>query len=584
MYVSRNSWRVQTSSVLISAVLAGFILSSFVLAASPDVKDLPAAGPPVDVLTNRYDNARSGANLRETRLTLKSVNGQQFGKLFERAVDGDAYAQPLIKNAVRIPGIGPRNLVYIATTNNNLYAFDADLASIGDAYWHVGKDILGDPVPRNEVSDLKAPDEYLNFERNIGIVSTPVIDDSTNTIYVVSKSKSGSNYCSRLFAFDLATGRQKTELGSPVVIAPTNLGNGVGNIDGKISLDSRKIFSRTGLLLQDGVLYIAFGAHGDGEPRFNYHGWIVAMDAHNLRQLAALCTTPDGIQGGVWQSGAGLSAEPRDGTFPVIYAVIGNGSTGGRNIGQSVVQLYPGELLSLKQIFTPQNVGEMNDLDLDLSTGPLLLPGLPFMLACTKDGKCYVLDRLNMHLVQEFQASTNSVGTGRPANIHGTPVCWRDANNNLLVYLWGEEDYLRAFRFDGKRFVSAGRSPFTAPAMSMPGGMLSLSANGSTPDSSIIWASLPRQGDANNGTVDGMLRAFSATDLSHELWNSEQNAGRDRVGMFAKFCPPVIANGKVYIPAFSPPGKTGDPQPGKLVVYGLLPPAALVSGTQAPQP
>ena len=121
-----------------------------------------------------------------------------------------------------------------------------------------------------------------------------------------------------------------------------------------------------------------------------------------------------------------------------------------------------------------------------------------------------------------------------------------------------------------KRFVSAGRSPFPAPAMSMPGGMLSLSANGSARDSSIVWASLPRQGDANNGTVDGMLRAFSATDLSHELWNSEQNAGRDRLGMFAKFCPPVVANGKVYIPSFAPPGKTDAPQPGKLVVYGLL--------------
>jgi hypothetical protein len=525
---------------------------------------------PVDVLTNRYDNWRSGANLRETRLTVQNVNAENFGKLFEREIEGDAYAQPLIKNGVQIPGVGIRNVVYVATSSNHLYAFDADLPSVARAYWHLGNAVLGEPVSRAEVSDLKAPEQYLNFERTVGIVGTPVIDDSSNTIYVVSKSKSSGGYCTRLFAFDLSTGRQKTEMGSPAEISPTAVGNGVGNVDGKLSLDSRKVFNRTGLLLQDGILYIAFGAHADGEPRFNYHGWIVAFDAHKLHQVAALCTTPDGIQGGVWQSGAGLSAEPRDGTFPVIYAVVGNGSIGGRNAGQSILQLYPGELLSVKQSFTPSNAGEMNDLDLDLATGPLLFSDLPFMLACTKDGKCYLLDRTNMHLVQELQAATNSVGSGRPANIHGTPVAWRDANNTLFIYLWGEEDYLRAYRFDGQRFVPAGRNAFPSPSMTMPGGIVSLSANGSSADTSIVWASIPRQGDANNGTVDGVLRAFSAANLSRELWNSEQNPGRDRLGMFAKFCTPVVANGKVYIPSFAPPAGASTTAMGKLVVYGLL--------------
>ncbi len=528
------------------------------------------ADSPVDVLTNRYDNWRSGANTREKKLTAQNVNNKTFGKLFEREVDGDVYAQPLIKTSVPIAGRGLRNVVYVATTNNRLYAFDADLPGEGDPYWQVGSEVFGAPVPRAEVSDLKAPDEYLNFEHNVGIVSTPVIDESSSTIYAVAKTKLSGVYLSRLFAFDLATGRQKTELGSPLSISPTALGNGVGNADGKITMDGRKLFNRTALLLQDGVLYVALGAHGDGEPRFNYHGWIVAYDAHHLHQVAALCTTPDGIQGGVWQSGAGLSAEPREGTFPVIYAAVGNGSTGGRNFGQSVLQLYPGELMSVKQSFTPANAGEMNDLDLDISTGPLLLPDLPFMLACTKDGKCYLLDRVNMHLVQEWQAATNSVGSGRPANIHGTPVVWRDANNNLFIFLWAEEDYLRVYRFDGKRFVSAGRSPFPSPMMSMPGGMLSLSSNAAAPASSVVWASIPKGGDANNGTVEGVLRAFSAADLSQELWNSEKNSSRDRLGMFAKFCPPVVANGKVYLPSFSPPAKSAQPQHGKLVVYGLL--------------
>jgi hypothetical protein len=531
----------------------------------------PQAKPPlVDVLTNRYDNWRSGSNSRETLLTPKNVNGQRFGKLFERSVDGDIYAQPLVKNRVQIPGLGTRNVVYVATTNNNLYAFDADIPQIGDPYWHVGKDILGDPVPRAEVSDLKPPDQYLNFEHNIGVVATPVIDGTTNTIYLVAKSRYSGGYRHQLFAFDLATGRERKDLGSPVSIEPTVMGNGVGNVDGKIQMRSRKLVNRAALLLQDGILYVAFGGHADGEPRFDYHGWIVAYDAHTLHQVAALCTTPDGIQGGIWQSGAGLASEPREGTFPVIYAVVGNGSAIGRNFGQSILQMYPGELLSAKQVFTPSNVGEMNDLDLDLSTGPLLFPDLPFMLACAKDGKCYVIDRTNMHLVQELEAAKNSVGTGRASNIHGTPVLWRDSNNALFIYVWGEEDFLRSYRFDGKRFVLAGHSQFPAPANSMPGGALTVSANGTTPDTGVVWASLPIKDDANNDTVPGVLRAFNTADLSHELWDSEQNAGRDRLGMFAKFCPPVVANGKVYVATFSPPA-AAPYGPGKLVVYGLLP-------------
>jgi hypothetical protein len=553
--------RVFSAAMVVAA--AGFLLSSPPPAPAPK-------SPLVDVLTNRYDNWRSGDNSRETLLTPKNINGQQFGKLFERSVDGDIYAQPLVKNGVQIPGLGPRNVVYVATTNNNLYAFDADLPQVGDPYWQVGKDVLGDPVPRADVSDLKPPDQYLNFEHNIGVVATPVIDSGTNTIYIVAKSRYSGGYRHRLFAFDLATGHERKDLGSPVNIEPTAVGNGVGNVDGKIHMQSRKLVNRAALLLQDGILYVAFGAHADGEPRFDYHGWIVAYDAHTLRQVAALCTTPDGIQGGVWQSGAGLAAEPREGTFPLIYAVVGNGSAIGRNVGQSILQMYPGELLSAKQDFTPSNVGEMNDLDLDLSTGPVLFPDLPFMLACTKDGKCYVVDRTNMHLVQELEAAKNSVGTGRASNIHGTPVFWRDSNNALFIYVWGEEDFLRSYRFDGKRFVPAGRSQFPAPPNSMPGAALSISANGTASDTGVVWASLPIKDDANNATVPGVLRAFSTMDISHELWDSEQNAGRDRLGMFAKFCPPVVANGKVYMATFAPPADA-PAGPGKLVVYGLLP-------------
>jgi hypothetical protein len=521
---------------------------------------------PVDVLTNRYDSLRTGSNLQETILTPHNVSSSTFGKLFERGVDGDIYAQPLVKTAVSIPGSGIHNVVYVATVKNSLYAFDADSPDAAKPFWCHSREVFGDPVSRDEVTDMPSDEKYLNFASTIGIVSTPVIDAQTKTIYVVANSKEGKEYSFHIHAFDIATGREKTEMNSPANVTASAVGNGAGNVEGHIAFHPRKMLNRPGLLLLGGVLYLAFTSHLDGEPAFDYHGWIMAYDAQTLKQISVLCTTPDGIQGGIWQSGAGLAAEDREGTYPLLYAVIANGTSIGRNYGESVAQLYPGPLLSVKQAFIPTDHAFLNDHDLDLSTGPLLLPGLPFVVACSKMGDCYLLDRSDMHLVQKFAASTNSYGGDRPANIHGTPVVWWDSNNLLHLYVWGEEDFPRAFAFDGVRFQPSGKGNVRAPEKSMPGGILCLSANGRNLGSAILWASLPLKGDANLQTVDGVLRAFDALDLTKELWNSEQNPARDRVGMFAKFCPPVIANGKVYLATFS----NNSGQPNKLIVYGSL--------------
>ena len=165
------------------------------------------------------------------------------------------------------------------------------------------------------------------------------------------------------------------------------------SVDGRIRFDPRKILNRPALLLVDGFLYLAFNSHLDGEPKFDYHGWIMAYDAKTLKQAAVVNTTPDEIQGGIWQSGGGLAAEKRDGTYPLIYATVSNGSVGGRNFSQSLMQLYPGELMSVKQPFIPADHEYLNDRDLDLPTAPLLIPDLPLAIACSKEGKCYVVDR-----------------------------------------------------------------------------------------------------------------------------------------------------------------------------------------------
>ena len=528
--------------------------------------------PRIDVLTNRYDVSRTGANLQEKILNARNVAAGQFGKVFEREVDGDIYAQPLIKTNVNIPSVGLRDVVYIATGNNSLYAFDASTRTQSQPYWHVTDKVLGQPVPKAQVTDLPPDQEYRNFQTNIGIVSTPVIDDHTSTIYLVAFSAGAGQHHFRLHAFDLATGREKTELHSPAEIQASYLGNGAANEDGRLQFRARKMLNRPGLLLFNGVLYLAFTSHLDGEPKFEGHGWIMAYDAATLKQIGVLCTTPDGIQGGIWQSGVGLAADPREGSpFPLVYAVVANGTVGGRNFGQSILQVYPGSLLGIKQAYTPPDFAHQNDNDLDLSTGPVLFPDLPFVLACSKDGKCYVVNRANMRLIQEFEASKNSYGGDRPSNIHGAPVMWRDNFNNLQLYVWGEEDYLRMYQFTGQHFEPGVKSAMRAPEKSMPGGMLSLSANGNTAGSAIVWASLPISGDANMGTVPGVLRAFDASNVTKELWNSEQDSGRDHLGMFAKFCTPVIANGKVYMATFADPPAPGKlPQPNKLVVYGVL--------------
>jgi hypothetical protein len=540
------------------------------LAGLPKIATTQLTPAGTDVLTHRYDPSRTGANLSESVLTTKNVASQHFGKLFEREVDGDIYAQPLIKTGVVVPGAGIRNVVYVATVNNSLYAFDADAPGATKPLWHIGKDVFGEPVPKNEVVDLPPNVQYLNFDTNVGIVATPVIDPDTATIYVVAYSKTGNGHRFRLHAFDLACGIEKKDLNSPQVIEASYLGNGVGSVDGKIRFDPRKMLNRPALLLAQGILYLAFTAHLDGEPKFDYHGWIMAYSAKTLKQVSVVNTTPDGIQGGIWQSGGGLAAEYRDGTYPMIYATVANGSVGGRNFAESLMQLYPGELMSVKQVFTPGDHEYLNDRDLDLSTAPLLIPEMPIAIVCSKHGKCYVVDRSDMRLIQEFAAGVNSYGGERPANVHGAPVAWRDNHGNLRLYVWGEEDYLRQFQYDGQRFVPAGKSKVRAPEKSMPGGMLSVSSNGSIEGSAIVWASVPVSGDANIATVEGILRAFDAADVEKELWNS-QNQTRDALGMFAKFCPPVVANGKVYMATFAEPLKAGHAgRPNKLVVYGIL--------------
>ena len=520
------------------------------------------AAAQISVLTNRNDIARTGQNLQETTLNTSNVNVSNFGKLFARTVDGYIYAQPLYMPGLSIGG-KTRNVVYVATEHNSVYAFDADDPNTSAPLWQVN---LGTSVPSNDVCNGLNISEcpYKDLIPEIGITSTPVIDPSSGTIYVVAKTKNTSNstYHFKLHALNLLTGAEK--FAGPVEITATVSGTGAGSSGGTVTFNALNEMNRPGLLLLNGVVYLAFGSVGDVPP---WHGWVLGYNALTLQQVAMFNATPNGDSGGLWGGGQGLA-----GNVDSVYGTTSNGSfdinTGGTDYGDTIFKLGTSSGLSVADYFTPNNQGFLNTNNVDLGGGgPMLLPGTSLLVNVGKDGVLRLVDTANMGQfhptfnsdVQEFQVTPASV------EFMGSPIYWDSPNNGPQIYLWPPSDFLKAYRFVGGQFqttpVSQGATQNAAGGSnSAP---LSLSANGSQTGTGIVWAAAPL-GDAGEQTVTGVLRAFDATDLTKELWDSNQNPGRDGLGNYAKFTPPTIANGKVYAATFS----------GQLVVYGLNPPAA----------
>ncbi|WP_437330845.1 hypothetical protein [Sorangium sp. So ce381] len=285
------------------------------------------------VLTFHNDNERTGANLAETTLTTENVNARQFGLLFRRAVDDQIYAQPLYVPGVAIPGQGTRDVVYVATMNNSVYAFDARDPQAGEPLWHVNfNDPANGVTPVDHLDVGQACGVYRDISGNIGILSTPVIDDATGTIYAVAKTKeNGGEQVYRLRALDLATGAERPN--SPVVLEASAPGTGDGSVDGTLVFDPAIENQRPALTLANGMIYIAFAGYCDTGP---YHGWVLAHDAATLEQRAVWNDTPGGWAGGIWMAGQGVSVDA-DGS---VYLLTGNGAfDGAENFGSSVVRL-----------------------------------------------------------------------------------------------------------------------------------------------------------------------------------------------------------------------------------------------------
>jgi hypothetical protein len=493
---------------------------------------------PGAVLTYHNDDARDGAYVEETSLTPANVNSTQFGKLFSYPVDGQIYGQPLYLPNLNIVG-ATHDVIFVATQNDSVYAFDADATSAQTAqtFWQIS---LGTFVVK---------DDYSGVSPNVGILSTPVIDVTTNTMYVVAESSSGALFT--LHALDVTTGKEK--FGGPVTITGTYPGTGVDSSGGNISLEV-DCYQRMGLALNpiSNAIYIPFGSCN--------HGWVLAYDKTSLKQTAVFNDTPDGAGGGLWASGGAAAIDDTNGSLYLMSGV----DEGDQNYSQllyndSFLRLDPTNL-SVVDFFAPDNNLVLAENDADLGSGsPILIPDISpsVTIGGGKDGNVFVVNRDNMG---SFSSSTNNVIQSVKAcprqydNIFSTPVYW-----NGLLYYHCEGDVLKAFSWTNG-LLSAQPVAMATAVYVNHGAIASLSASGTT--NGIVW-DVDNSSYTSTGVGSGpaVLHAYNATNVATELYNSSQAGSRDVAGAALKFTVPTIAGGKVFV-------TTSD----ELDIYGLLNP------------
>ncbi len=492
--------------------------------------------------TWRNDNSRSGQNPKELALAASTVNSSSFGKLFSCPLDGYAYAQPLFVANLSIPGSsgnGKHNVVFVATEKDSVTAFDAD-ASPCAQFWTASLIPPGEeavPTPNQEITS----DDIAPF---VGITGTPVIDPVSSTLYVVAKTRAPASasapasYHQRLFALDLATGARKIQLAGTQIATPDPGSPRFNAVWGN---------QRAALLLANGTVYVAFASHHD---QGDYHGWLLGYDAATLQQTAVFDVTPGGVQGGIWQSGGGPSADGNQN----IFVITGNGTfdkdRGGASYGDSFVKLSAAGALPVLDYFTPCNQATLKAQDQDLgSSAPVLLPdgaGPPshpnVVVGGGKNGVLYLVDRSSLG---GYNSASCPDVTPRPLQtmalngpILSSPLFWNNA-----LYVAAGTGALQMFRMAAGLLgtTAASQSPETLGAQ---GATPAVSSNGA--NNGLIWL-IDTSGALANPNTAAVLRAFDAADLSKEVYNSAMVAGRDTAGPAVKFTVPTQGNGKVYV-------------------------------------
>jgi hypothetical protein len=495
--------------------------------------------------TLKNDSLRTGQNLNEVALTTGNVNQNQFGKLFTRSVDGNIYAQPLYVPNVTIPGAGTYNVVYVATENDSLYAFDAD-GTATSPLWQTS--LLGGGQPLN-TTDVNCA----NITPVYGITSTPVIDPATNTMFLVARTKTGTSgnytYYQTLYAVDIVTG---------AILQSVQIQASITSHGKTVTFNTLTENQRAPLLLANGVVYIAWASHCDNPL---WRGWVMGYNETTLQQSGVFNTTPDGTDGGIWQGGLTADASGN------IFFSTGNGtydaSTGGQDYGDSILKLTATDgVLSVADSFTPLDQANLDTLDWDISAGgTMLLPdqagSYPHVMLV--GGKGSTVYELNRDSLGGFNTTVNQnlltvpaaiglavIGSGSRA---AGPAYWQEQ-----VYYAGSNGYPVQFSIQGS-LISTSPIAQSNKHFGYPGGSPAVSANGN--NNGIVWIV---QTDKFGSNGNAILRAFDASNVSRELYDSTQKGTRDAAGAAVKFVVPTVANGKVYV---------GTQE--ELDVYGLLP-------------
>jgi hypothetical protein len=502
----------------------------------------------IDVVTHHYDIGRTGLNPNEADLTYANVNFSQFGLLRMLPVDGVVDAQPLLLSNVKT-GRNPRNLVYVATEHDSVYAFDAQS---GAQVWKVSMLGAGETTGNVPGCNQIVPE--------IGITATPVIDrtaGSRGAIFLTATSVDmAGKYHQRLHALDVVSGAELPN--SPVEVTASYPGTGASSSGGKVPFIPSKYAERAGLLLLNGAIYTAWTSHCDGDP---YTGWLMEYNESTLAQTSVLNVTPNGTRGAIWMAGSGLAADEDgyiyfldgNGTFDAALNAAGfpvNGDYGNAFMKVSAA----GGMLTVADYFDMSNSVSESSHDMDLgSGGAMVLPDIADMagkvhklaVGAGKDENIYVVDRGAMGkwspdndsaIYQEIDAEIGEVFS-TPAYFNGT------------VYYAAVSDSLKAFPItDGK--LATAPTIHTTNLFPYPGSTPAITANGTA--NGIVWCV--------SNTSPALLRAYRADTLA-ELYNSSQATGsRDHFGNGNKFVTPMVANGQVYVATAS-----------GVAVFGLLP-------------
>ena len=493
----------------------------------------------VAVSTYHNDNYRSGANTHEVSLTPTSVTQQNFGRVRVFTVQGYVYAQPLYVPNLTINGTS-HNVVFIATEHDQVYAFDS---STGAQLWQAN--LLKGSGPLFVISPVSSDDvNCSDLVPEIGVTGTPVIDTTTNTLYVVAKLKEydartqTTTFHQVLHALNIQTGADRV---SPHQITGTFPGNGSGSSGGILTFDPLVEAQRSSLLLLNGQVYIGWASHCDNG---DYHGWLMSFNKNTLNSTGVYVDTPNGYEGGFWASGSGPAAD----SAGSIYAPTGNGdfsvSSGGTDYGDSILRLRPGSIqgLAVSDYFTPWDQMTLDDNDSDVASGGVLLlpdqPGSHYPHLLVQVGKEGTIDLVNRDNMGHFhQGNDSQIVQTLPyaiSGLWGAPAFW-----NNTAYFGGANQEMTAWSFNPTtQLLATSPTSETPESMGYPGTTPSVSSNGNS--NGIVWTN-------ERGSQFAVLHAYQATNLGTELYNSEQNPSRDRAGSPVKFAVPTIADGKVFV-------------------------------------